>query len=382
MKNYFKFFIGFLLIALFGYSIYFLIKKSQQKPVIFEVASPAIMNISRKTVATGSVVPRQEVSVKPQTSGVIDEIYVEAGQFIAKGHLIARIKIVPNMVNVNNAETNLATAMVNLEQSKKEFERYEKLFNDKVVPEQEYRRFLFDYNLKKENYDAADANLQLVKEGATRKGQSNNLVYSTVNGMVLDVPVKIGSSVIERNNFNEGTTLCSVADMNNLVFEGKVDESEVGKIKIGMPLKLTIGAIDNKSFDANLEFISPKGVLDEGAIKFLIKAKLLLKQGEFIRAGYSANADIVLETKENVLAIKESLLLFGKDSTYVEVEAKPQVFEKRLLKTGISDGINIEVLSGLAKNDKIKVPILSTDTKSKGSSPASTGFGNVPRRAR
>ncbi len=380
MKSYIRIFSAIIFLALLGYSIFFLIKKSQSKPVIFELASPEYIDISRKTVATGSVVPRQEVNVKPQTSGVIDEIYVEAGQFISKGHLIAKIKIVPNMVTVNNAETNLATSRVNLEQAKKELERYEKLYNDKVVPEQEYRRFLVDYNLKKENFEAADANLQLVKEGATKKGQSNNLVYSTVNGMVLDVPVKIGSSVIERNNFNEGTTLCSVADMNNLVFEGKVDESEVGKIKVGMPLKLTIGAIDNKSFDANLEFISPKGILDEGAIKFLIKAKLQLKQGEFIRAGYSANADIVLEKKSKVLAVKESLLLFGKDSTYVEVETKPQVFEKRLLKTGISDGINIEVLAGLSTKDKIKVPIVSTDTKTKATT--SPRIGGGPRGGR
>jgi HlyD family secretion protein len=281
---------------------------------------------------------------------------VEPGQIIKAGQLVAKIKIIPNIVSVNQAETSLESARISFEDAKRELDRQEKLFDQRVISEQEYRRFVLDYNLKKESMQAAENNLQLVREGASRKkGQVSNLIYSPVSGMLLDVPVKVGTSVIERNNFNEGTTIASVADMKSLIFEGKIDESEVGKIQEGMDLNLTIGAMETKTFPAKLEYIAPKGETEEGAVKFQIRAKVLLDEGDFIRAGYSANADIVLAKKDDVLAIKESLLQFKKDSVFVEVETKPQLFEKRLIKTGISDGINIEVLSGLNKEDKVKV---------------------------
>ncbi|MBC8110089.1 MAG: efflux RND transporter periplasmic adaptor subunit [Verrucomicrobia bacterium] len=334
--------------------------KSKSSPTVFKTETAFNTSITKKTIATGSIVPLKEVNIKPQVSGIVEELYVEAGQIVKAGQPLAKIKIVPNLASINQAESDLERAKLQQTDSKKEFDRYQQLYDQKVVAEQEYRRYLSDYELKKQAVAASENNLQILRSGTSlRKGQVSNVILSTVSGMLLDVPVKAGSSVIERNNFNEGTTIATVADMKSLIFEGKVDEAEVGKLKEGMILALTIGAIENKKYEADLYYISPKGVTEEGAIKFQIKARVNLPEGEFIRAGYSANADIVLDKKDNVLAIKESLLQFKKDSVFVEVEKATQQFEKRLLKTGISDGINIEILSGVSKTDKIKIPQMS-----------------------
>jgi HlyD family secretion protein len=358
--------VGLLFLGLSGWLGYYFYKKSKTDPVVYKTEKPFVTTIVKKTVATGAVVPRREIQIKSQVSGIIEELFVEAGQTVKTGQLIAKVKIVPNIVEVNQAESTLETARINYENAKIELGRQKELYDQKVIAEQEYRKFLLDFNLRKEAVQAAESNLQLVKEGSSkRRGQTSNLVYSPVAGMLLDVPVKVGTSVIERNTFNSGTTIAMVADMKSLIFEGLVDESEVGKIKEGMPLNLNIGALEGRVFKATLEYISPKGDTSEGAIKFQVRAKMQLNEKDFIRAGYSANADIVLDKKENVMAIKESMLQFKKDSIFVEVETGPQTFEKRLVKTGISDGINIEVLSGLSKTDKVKV--LDSPEGSKGS---------------
>ena len=364
MKKVFLSLLGILFLALSGWLGYYFYKKSHTDPVVYQTEKPFVTNIVKKTVATGSIVPRREIQIKPQVSGIIEELYVEAGQVVKAGQVIAKIKIVPNVVNVNNAQTTLQTARINHAEAQKELARQQQLFDQKVIAELEYNRFRVDARLKKEALEAAENNLQIAMRGASRRtGAASTSVYSTVEGMLLDVPVKAGGSVIERNNFNEGTTIATVADMKSLIFEGKIDESEVGKIREGMDLDLTIGAIEGRTFKAKLEYIAPKGLLEEGAIKFQVKAKVLLDAKDFIRAGYSANADIVLDKKDSVLAIKESLLQFGKDSTFVEVETAPQKFEKRLVKTGISDGINIEVISGISKGDKVKVKEPEVDDK-------------------
>jgi HlyD family secretion protein len=359
-----KVFIGlFVLIflALSAWLGYYFYKKSNTDPIVYKTEAPFTTNIVKKTVATGSIVPRKEVQVKSQVSGTVEELYVEAGQVVKQGQLLAKVKIVPNIVSVNNAENEVQTARINFDEAKRELARYEQLYAQKVIPEQEYRKYKAEFSLKRQAMQSAENNLQLVREGASRRsGQSSNLVYSTIDGMLLDVPVKVGTSIIERNNFNEGTTIATVADMRSLVFEGKIDESEVGKLKENMDLLLTIGAIEGRVFNAKLEYIAPKGVLEEGSIKFPIRAKVLLDEKDFIRAGYSANADIVLDKREKVLAIKESMLKFEKEKPYVEVEKAPQVFERRDVKTGLSDGINIEVVSGLKTSEKVKVPDANT----------------------
>ncbi len=369
-----KIFLGIFIILFVAVSVwlgFYFYGKSKQDPVVYKTEAPFVTDITRKTVATGSIVPRKEITLKPQASGVIEELFVEPGEKVSKGQIIARIRLVQSLsgsnadqINLNSARNSLESAKISNSNAKVELDRQKKLYDQKVISEREYNQFLLDYNTSKESVITAEKNLNLVRQGILQNsGAISNEVYSTVEGMVLDVPLKVGASVVERNNFNEGTTIATIADMSSLVFEGKIDESEVGKLKEGMELVLNIGAIDGRTFKATLEYIAPKGVVEEGAVKFDIRAQILLSDKDFIRAGYSANADIVLEKKNKILAIKESMLQFAtkgknsKDSIYVEIETAPQKFEKRYIKTGISDGINVEVLSGVEKKDKIKIPL-------------------------
>ena len=341
------------ILATFGY----LYNKSRKKTIVYELKSPTVNNIIKKTVATGSVVPRKEILIKPQVSGIIEEIFIEAGNNVNKGDLIAKIRIIPDMVNLNNAESRLKRAQLNLEDAKLVYDRQKKIYDQGVIAESEFLQTRLSYNNAVEELESAENNLQLIREGVSKKSGTvtNTLIRSTIKGMVLDVPVEVGNSVIESNNFNEGTTVASVADMGEMIFKGKVDETEVGKLKSGMPLVLSIGAIDSAKFDAELEYIAPKGKEENGAIQFEIRAAVSLKDSVFIRANYSANADIVLERADSVLSIEESVLKFDHDSAYVEIETStPQVFEKKYIKTGLSDGINIQVKEGLTKESKIK----------------------------
>jgi len=359
MKRALKILGGVIVISVFVYTIYFLYQKSQAKPVEYETTKPFRTEIIKSTMATGSVVPRKEIMIKPQVSGIVEELYVEAGDMIKKGDLLAKIKIIPDMVNLNNAQSRVNRAKINYEDAKRQYDRQKELLDQGVIAKAAFETYELAYRNSIEEVETAENNLELIKEGQTKKGAqtTNTLVRSTAEGMVLDVPVEVGFSVIESNTFNDGTTIASVADMGDMIFEGKIDETEVGKIREGMPLILTVGAIDDASFAATLEHISPKGVEENGAIQFEIKANVQLKSDQFIRAGYSANAKVVLDrTKDSVLAIPESILQFENDSTYVEVETAPQQYEKRFIKTGLSDGINVEVISGLSPEDKIKKP--------------------------
>jgi HlyD family secretion protein len=346
-----------IVLGVFLMTIVYLYNKSKQKPVVYKTENPFYTSIVRKTVATGSVVPRKEIEIKPVVSGIVEEVYIEAGKTVQKGQNIAKVRIIPDLVNLNNAEGRLDRAKIAFDDAKVNYDREEKLFHEGVVAQSEFQAIQVTYKNAKQEVDAAEANLELIREGVNKKSGkvTNTLITSTIDGMILDIPIKVGSSVIEANNFNAGTTIATVADVRDMIFQGKVDETEVGKIKPGMGLLLSIGAIENDTFQATLKYISPKGVVENGAVQFEIKADVNLKKDQFIRAGYSANADIVLEKKDKVLAVREGDLLFEGDSTYVEVETSPQKFEKRLIKTGLSDGINIEVLSGITGKEKIKI---------------------------
>ncbi len=348
-----------LLISGFLWTIYFFYSKSKEVPVVYEQIQPFDTTIVKKTVATGSIIPRREVNMKSQVSGIIEKLYVVAGQQVKQGDVIAQIKIIPNMLNLANSENRTKQAQINYDNAKIEYERNEQLFKEGVVAKAEFQQYEVKLKSTKEEVDAAEDNEQLIKEGVTKSAGkiTNTLIRSTISGMILDVPNKEGSSVIESNTFNEGTTIASVANMGEMIFEGKVDESEVGKIQHGMNLVLTIGAIDKESFDAKLEYIAPKGVVENGAIQFLIRASIAKTNGSFLRAGYSANADIILDKKEKAFAIPESVLQFDKDKIFVEVETSKDVYTKQYIKTGLSDGINIEIKEGLKKGDHIKVPI-------------------------
>lgn len=360
MKRIFKFAILLVFIALIIWVFVYLYQQSKTAPVVYETETPVTTNILRKTVATGSVVPRKEIAIKPQESGIVTAVYVEPGQLVKQGDNLARIQIIPEMVQVNEVENRVNKARLAFANAEKEFERTKQLYEQQVVALSDFQAEELRFKSSREDLQAAENHLQLIQEGVTKQmgSKTNTVIRSTISGMVLDVPIEEGNSVIKSNNFNDGTTVAMVADMGEMIFRGKVDETEVGKIKEGMHLLMTIGAIENEVFDAYLEYISPKGVEEGGAIQFEIKAAVELKDNRFIRAGYSASADIVLDRRDSVLAINEKVLQFSGDSVFVEVETAPQVFEKRLVKTGLSDGLNIELLEGIEAEEKVKVPVI------------------------
>lgn len=340
-------------------TFFFLWKKAQPVVTVYEVVTPAKDTIQTKTVATGNVEPRYEVLIKPQISGIISELTKEAGQMVKEGEIIARIKVIPEMVQLNSAESRVNLANISLKQVKEVFERDEELFKGKVISKEEYETSLANYQKAKEERDNAQSALEIIRDGIAKNSKvaSTTQIRSTITGMILDVPVKVGNSVIQSNNFNDGTTIATVANMNDMIFRGNVDETEIGRIHEGIPIKLTIGAMESATFDAVLEYVSPKGVEKNGAIQFEIKAAVAIPDQTFIRAGYSANAEIVLKRADNVLAIPESCVEFSGDSAFVHLvtqEVPEQKFEKKHVKTGLSDGIKIEITEGLTLNDKIR----------------------------
>lgn len=350
--------VAVLLLSAFVGTLWFLWAKSQEEPIVYQSANPFTANIIKKTVATGSVVPRKEIDLKPQVSGILDENYVEPGVLVEEGDLIAKVTIVPDMISLSAAENRLSRARINFENAETEYQRNRQLFEEGVLSEANFKVYDLDLKNARVEVSAAEDNLALIREGARKKAAytTNTLVKATASGMVLEVPVEEGDSVIEANTFNEGTTIATIADMDEMIFEGKVDESEVGGLSEGMELLLTVGALETEEFHATLEYISPKGVEEDGAIQFEIRAALELKENLFVRANYSANADIVLDRRDEVLAIQESWLQFDDEGPFVEIETGDQEFEKRRVETGLSAGIQIEIVSGLDESDRIKDP--------------------------
>ncbi|MCT8339711.1 efflux RND transporter periplasmic adaptor subunit [Flavobacteriaceae bacterium TK19130] len=361
------------ILVLFGVSMYWLWAKNAEDPTVYSTESPTTNTIIKKTVATGSIVPKEEVLIKPNISGIIDEIFVEAGAIVKAGDLIAKVKVVPNVSSltsaknsINQARTQVETARLAFENQQSIYNRQKELFEKGVISANEFDQAQLEFNQAQQRYKqeqvsltGARQNYDIVKTGTTTGlgASANTEIRATVSGMVLDVPVKVGNQVIEANNFNDGTTIATLADVDKMIFEGKVDESEVGKIKEDLPLEITVGAIENKKFDAILDYIAPKGVEENGAIQFEIKGSLKKGDTTFIRAGLSANASIILARADSVMAIKEGLVQYDPKTQqpYVEVAVGEQEFERRDLELGISDGIQVHVIEGLSKDDKIKV---------------------------
>jgi len=338
-------------------TLVFLYRKSQARPAVYRTVLPVVADIVKKTVAPGALVPRREVTIKPRVSGVIEKLLIEPGQHLKQGALVARVRIMPNMVQVDAAEAKVRSAQISVASATFEAERFRQLYSQNLISQTEFNQYQLAAQLRKAELDAAESNRDLLIQGTSKKStRVSNVVISTVEGTVLDVPVKVGTSVIEANNFNEGTTIASVADMSDMIFQGRVDESEVGKIRVGMPVAIAVGALSSERFEGKLEYIAPKGVEKDGTIEFEVKAALLLKEGVTIRANYSANADIILERRDKVLTISESVLEFDDGRVFVQVEGKPQLFERREVKLGLSDGINVEVLSGIDANARLKKP--------------------------
>ena len=344
----------------------FLWKKAQPEVTEYEIVTPERGTVETKTVATGNVEPRYEILIKPQISGIISEVLKEAGQRVTEGEIIAKVKVIPEMGQLNSAESRVNVARISLDQVESTHRRDEQLFKQGILTAEEFDVSKANYRKAKEELANAQSALEIVRDGISRNTRSSSTtqIRSTITGMILNVPIKVGNSVIQSNSFNDGTTIASVANMNDMIFRGNVDETEIGKIREGMPIKLTVGALGTRTFDAVLEYVSPKGEEKNGAIQFEIKAAVSLPDTSFVRAGYSANAEIVLERAENVLTIPESTVEFHGDTAFVQVvkQEKPkQIFEKRQIKTGLSDGIKIEVKEGLTEKDKIRGAAISKE---------------------
>ena len=361
------------IVIAFSAGIWYIYSKDKTNPVVFQTETASIRTIVKKTVATGNIVPKEEVLIKPNISGIIHEIFVLAGDVVLAGDLIAKVKVVPNINslnsaknNINSAKTQVETARLALESQKSIYLRQKELFDKEVVSANEFDQALLSYNQAQQRYNqenvlltAAQQTFDIVKTG-TAKGlgaAANTEIRATVSGMILDIPVKVGNQVIESNNFNDGTTIATIADVEQMIFEGKVDESEVGKITENLPLEITVGAIENKKFNAVLDFIAPKGVSENGAIQFEIKGTLNNQNATFIRAGLSANASIILARAENVLSIKEALVQYDPKTKkpFVEIATGAQEFQRKEISLGVSDGLYVEVLEGVTQQDNIKV---------------------------
>lgn len=348
------------IVLVFAGSMYYLYQKNQKDPTVYQTEIPSIETIINKTVATGNIVPKEEIDVKPNISGIIDTIYVEPGDLVIAGQLLAKLKVVPDMSNLASSQNQIKDAKIALDNQEKVFNRQKPLFEKGVISTSEFDDAQMNYDRAKQTYAAAQETHEIIRTGTSRNmgSATNTNIRATISGMVLDVPVEIGDQVIQANNFNEGTTIASLANVNNMIFKGKIDESEVGRIETGLPLKITVGAIQNKTFDASLYYISPKADGESmDAVQFEIKGKLDNKDSTFIRAGLSANASIILEEVENVLAVPEALVQFDTktNQAFVEIQTGDQKFERRNVTLGVSDGIMVEVKDGLSESDKVKV---------------------------
>ena len=342
--------------ALFA-AAYF-IKTNDKSAIIYETKTIITTSIEKKTVITGKVIPEDEVEIKPQIQGIIDALFVEEGDKVKTGDLLAKIKVVPNEQNLNAAEGRVANSKIVLKNAQIEFKRNKNLFDKGIISKQDFDNVQLRYNQSKLDVSNAVSDLQIIRLGSKGGAASANTnIRATVPGTVLEIPVEEGFQVIASNSFNAGTTIATIADLNKMIFEGKVDEAEVGKLIVGMPLEVNLGAIEDQSLEAKLKFIAPKGNEEQGAVQFKIEADLFLNDSIFVRAGYSANASLIIERKDNVMAVEESLLQFDRETEkpYVEIQIGDQKFERRDIEIGLSDGVNVEVISGLTEDDQIKV---------------------------
>lgn len=347
------------IVVTFGIAMYYLYQKNAEDPVVYRTEKATTRTIVKKTVATGSIIPLEEVLIKPNISGVIEEVYVEGGDQLEANALIAKIKVIPNLSSLNSAKNSIESTKISYENEKRNFERQEELFKKGVISQQEYERAEVAFSQARQSLSAARENYDIVKTGSTKGAgtTANTMIRSTIGGMVLEVPVEVGNQVIESNNFNEGTTIASLADVNHMIFEGKIDESEIGKISKGLPLEITVGAYENAVFEAVLDYIAPKGLLENGAVQFEIKGTLKKQDSTFIRAGLSANASIILNKVEDVLALKEGLVQYDPKTKapFVEVKIGEKEFERKDVDLGLSDGIYVEVIGGVTADDEIKI---------------------------
>jgi HlyD family secretion protein len=370
MKKYSKLIIAAIVALIFIGTFVFLWQKSQPKEVVYNEFTPKLDSIQKTTIITGKIEPRNEVNIKPQISGIISELLKEPGDYVNAGDVIAKVKVIPDMAQLSSAEMRVRLAEINLKQAETDFQREENLYNQKLVSADEFDKTKMSLAQAKHEKIAAQDALEVVRDGVSKSNAkaSSTLIRSTISGVILDIPVKVGNSVILSNTFNDGTTIATVANMNDLIFRGNIDETEVGQLVSGMNMKITIGALQDLKFDAALEYISPKAIESNGTNQFEIKAAVKLTEGGKIRSGYSANAEIILAKADKVLTIPESAIEFSGDSTFVYVikgEGKNKNYNRTYVETGLSDGVNIEIKKGITDKDKVRGPEIVADDKDK-----------------
>ncbi len=350
----------FLIVLIGGvlFATAYFIKTNSKSSLVYETEQLFEVDIKRETIVTGKLIPQDEIEIKPQISGIIETIYVKEGDQVQTGDLLSRIKVVPNEQSLNAAAGRVRNATIALASFKREYERSKKLFEKGIVAEQAFQSTELQYQQAQQELLNAESDLQIIKEGSLRGANlANTNILARVNGTVLEIPIEEGDQVIQSNNFNAGTTIATIADLNKMIFEGKVDEAEVAKLKIGTPLKISLGAVDDQELKAVLRFIAPKGTEDQGTVQFKVEADVELKDDFFVRAGYSANASIVLEEKKSAISLREALIQYDRKTQdpYVEIMIDDQEFERRDVELGLSDGINVEILKGINAEDKVKV---------------------------
>ena len=366
MKRYSKLFVAAIIALIFIGTFVFLWRKSLPKEVFYSEFTPELKDIQKTTIITGTIEPRNEVSVKPQISGIIAELMKEPGQMVQAGEVIAKVKVIPDMSQLSSAESRVRLSEINLKQVETDYKRMESLHEQKLVSDEEFEKSRQQLKQSREEKAAADEALEVVRDGVSKSNASasSTLIRATISGVILDIPVKVGNSVINSNTFNDGTTIATVANMNDLIFRGNIDETEVGQLRIGMPMKITIGALQNLSFDASLEYISPKATQSNGANQFEIKAAVAVTEHGQIRSGYSANAEIVLAEAKQVLSVPESTIEFSGDSTFVYVLSKAadkKQYDRKAVETGLSDGVNIEIKKGVTADETLRGPQIIND---------------------
>ena len=366
--KYSKLIIAVIVALIFIGTFVFLYQKSQPEPVVYNEFTTKMGDVSKTTLITGKIEPRNEVNVKPQISGIITDIYKEAGDIVKAGEVIAKVKVIPDMSQLSSAESRVRLAEINAKQAQVDYDRDKVLFDKHLITAESFDKVSQTLHQAQEEVKAATDALEVVRDGVSKSNASasSTLIRSTISGVILDIPVKVGNTVILSNTFNDGTTIATLANMKDLIFRGNIDETEVGQLSIGVPMKITIGALQDVKLNASLEYISPKAVENNGANQFEIKAAIDVKGAKSLRSGYSANAEIVLQTAKNVLTIPESAIEFSGDSTFVYLvkgKGEQKTYERHPVTIGISDGVNIEIKKGLSKKDIVRGPQVVAETK-------------------
>ena len=366
--KYSKLIIAIIIAFIFIGTFVFLYQKSQPEPIVYNEFTTKTGDISKTTLITGKIEPRNEVNVKPQISGIITDIYKEAGDVVKAGEVIATVKVIPDMSQLSSAESRVRLAEINAKQAQTDYDRDKVLFDKHLITAESFDKVSQTLHQAQEEVKAATDALEVVRDGVSKSNASasSTLIRSTISGVILDIPVKVGNTVILSNTFNDGTTIATLANMKDLIFRGNIDETEVGQLSIGVPMKITIGALQDVKLSASLEYISPKAVENNGANQFEIKAAIDVKGAKELRSGYSANAEIVLQTAKNVLTIPESAVEFNGDSTFVYLvkgKGEQKTYERHPVTIGISDGVNIEIKKGLSNKDVVRGPQVVAETK-------------------